>query len=255
MTKITHIIPNLTNGVTYYGKVYTANSKKRVNDRADLMVFAAIPSAFPTEPTGYDLIGTYTTSRTWTAPEDGWFKIEVFGASGRGSSAYITEYDYGGTPMWLYASGSGGGGGGYSCSVVQLKEGDSIDLSCGAVGKNTTATVNSSIEVYEVLKVTSGGTDTNPKYGDYCRTGGTGGVGTGGNVENGNGSTGSANKSDDADYDDTVNCAGGKGGNAYHPDGNKGGDGGSIVNTGISFWGDGKAGFIKISRGNTNIVA
>lgn len=50
MAKITHTIHGLTNGVTYYGKVYSVNPKKRANNRADLAVFAAIPSAFPEEP-------------------------------------------------------------------------------------------------------------------------------------------------------------------------------------------------------------
>ena len=37
-------IPNLTNGVTYYGKVFTVNHKERVNNRIDLPFFEVVPA-------------------------------------------------------------------------------------------------------------------------------------------------------------------------------------------------------------------
>lgn len=45
MAKITHNVTGLTNGVTYYGKVFSVNPKKRANNRADLTVFTAVPAA------------------------------------------------------------------------------------------------------------------------------------------------------------------------------------------------------------------
>ena len=43
-------IAGLTNGVTYYGKVFSVNPKERINSRADLTVFAAVPAAHPKIP-------------------------------------------------------------------------------------------------------------------------------------------------------------------------------------------------------------
>lgn len=76
MAKIEHIFENLTNGATYYGKVFTVNPKKRVNNRADLMVFAAVPAL------GLDLV---------TMPEG---TIVMINESGAPVPFYVAKHDY-----------------------------------------------------------------------------------------------------------------------------------------------------------------
>lgn len=261
MAKITHIIPGLTNGVTYYGKVFSVNPKKRANGRADLTVFAAIPSAFPAEPTDYTLIAKYTTSQTWVAPEDGWFKIEVHGASGKGgSAARDTSTDDDDNTIYQGGSGAGGGGSAYVCSAVKLKKGDVIALVCGAVGSDTTATVTSSVETYGSMKATSGANGGSAWWnngfpnGYNGGTGGVGGTASGGNVSNVNGGKGSNGSTTDwEESKSSVDAAGGTGGAPGHSDGNHGGTGGYLNNYSSYSAASGAAGFIKISRGNTNL--
>lgn len=206
---------------------------------------------FPAEPTEYTLIETYTASQSWTAPEDGYFKIEVFGASGKGGKAYAyyrdNKYYYWGN------GGGGGGGGGYACSNIKLKKGDVIAIVSGAVGSDSTATINSSLESYSKMTVTSGanGTDSSIPNDLYEGKGGAGGVASGGNVANANGGDGS----DGGHGDGGRNGAGGAGGAAGYTGGNAGGVGGTMnASSGETSPGAGKAGFIKIYRGNTNVA-
>ena len=260
MAKITYIIPGLTNGVTYYGKVFSVNPKKRANGRADLTVFAAVPSAFPAEPTDYTLIAKYTTSQTWVAPEDGWFKIEIHGASGNGgmcNSDYEYDYDADIEEVWGHTGGSGGGGA-YVCSAFKLKAGDVLTLVRGTVGSDTSVTAESSMETYSTMVATSGGNGTKASgttSGATKGQGGRGGVASGGNITNVNGSAGSNGAYHKYDYGATVN--GPAGGAPGHADGNTGGRGGGFKGTTAASIspGSGSAGFIKISRGNTNVVA
>ena len=186
---------------------------------------------FPSqEPTAYERIGTYTTSQTWTAPESGYFQIEVFGASGSGGQYYSST-----NMMWC---GGGGGGGGYACSRIKLKKGDKIILSPGSVGATSYAEIDSSMETYLKMSVTSGATGGNGSFGTGG-AGGAGGIASGGNYINANGGTGGAGANGGANR--------GTGGTAGYSGGNAGGKGaGALANEA------GKAGFIKIYRGNTN---
>lgn len=269
MAKISHTFSGLTNGFTYYGKVYTVNPKERANNRADLAVFAATPSAFPDSPTEYLLIDTYTTSQTWEAPEDGWFKVEVHGASGNGGVAqpspgnsWVVTVD--GISYCFYVSGGGGGGSGYSCSTVKLKKGDTVRLAVGSIGSDTTATVSSSVDpIYShSLKVTSGGNGSpgTKAYPSYA-SGGAGGVGSGGNQSNKTGGAGGKGTCDleEGTSSDRPLAAGGTGGTYAVAGGNVGGKGGEwngkqYNDGGLVSPASGKAGFIKISRGNTNVL-
>lgn len=272
MAKITHVFSGLTNGLNYYGKIYSMNPNGRVNNRADLKVFSAIPSEFPAVPDSYILIDTYTESTTFTATEDGWYKFEVFGASGNGGKGYglhdTYEDSYGDTDYrYVAASGGNGGDGGKATSIVKLKQGDTVALTVGAAGSTTSATVNSTAgEIYDVIQVTSGGNGRDASGNGlsgqstmaYAGTGGTGGVASGGNVENINGSTGNngiaknniyvndaaTNVTSTANTNANEGCTtGGTGGygNAYY---NTSGNGAA-----------GSAGFVKVYRGNTNVVA
>lgn len=210
---------------------------------------------FPKKPTDYEIINTYTSSATFTAPENGYFQIEVFGASGKGGKNYddnMPGIDY----EIYFHSGGGGGGGGYAASRIKLKKGDTVVLSPGGVGVASYARISSSIEEYSPLNVTSGanGGDAQlrgrdePSYG----YGGAGGVASGGNYLNknggngGNGNTFLAGDFGDG-YEVSGSRAGGVGGAPGHVDGNAGGKGqDGDNNTAIGY---GKAGFIKVWMG------
>ncbi len=233
------------NGDTIFFDVPSALSE--ISDKRRMMMAGG---GFPAEPTAYNLIGTYTSSQTWTATENGYFQIEVFGASGKGGEAYA-YYDYN---KYRYDgnSGGGGGGGGYACSNIKLKKGDTADIVCGVVGGTSSATINSSIENYSKITVTSGanGTDATMRNELYWGKGGAGGVASGGNVVNANGGAGS----DGSHADGGRSASGGAGGAAGYTGGNAGGAGGGMnASYGATpAPGAGKAGFIKIYRGNTN---
>lgn len=196
---------------------------------------------FPQEPSEYIELALITASQTWTAPEDGHFQVEVFGASGNGGA---------GDKSGSYYGGGGGGGGGYSCSRIMMNKDDTIILTVGGVGMTSSAKINSSIETYDTLSVTSGenGTDADGWEGKVG-VGGAGGIASNGNYANehgGNGSNGVNSSSQGS-------ATGGAGGAAGYTGGNVGGKGaqGSAYNRpGAS----GSAGFIKIYRGNTNIA-
>ena len=194
---------------------------------------------FPEEPSSYNQLALITSSQTWTAPENGYFQIEVFGASGAGGKGEAKgRYSYG---------AGGGGGGGYACSRIKMNAGDTIALTVGAVGATSSATIQSSLETYSSMSVTSGQNGNNPNGNPG--TGGAGGVASGGNYANANGGAGSKGTSK---Y--SAIATGGAGGAAGYTGGNVGGAGGN----GAGPYADetqgraGSTGFIKIYRGNTN---
>lgn len=234
-------------------------------------VIVAVKSAFPEAPSAYSLIGKYTSNQTWTAPEDGYFQIEVFGASGKGGAADFNAASGGATG----ASGGGGGGGGYACSRVKLKKGDTVVIVRGAVGATSSATINSTLESYSTVSVTSGenGGDADCSRSNInasnvdAGTGGAGGTAYGGNYSNKSGNDGSTGGKDDVRKNEgptTIN--GGAGGSSGYTGGNAGGAGGKVriigwekaesqeIDNMIYSASSGKAGFIKIYRGNTNLA-
>ncbi|MBO5715095.1 MAG: hypothetical protein J6S23_01725 [Clostridia bacterium] len=189
-------------------------------------------SFFPQEPSGYEELAIITASQTWTAPENGYFQIEVFGASGNGANGHS-----------VYVAGGGGGGGGYSCSRIKMNKDDTIVLTVGGVGAVSSASINSSLETYDTLSVTSGANGSQGPL-NSGGAGGAGGVASGGNYANLNGGKGGTGSYAQAG-------AGGYGGAAGYTGGNVGGAGGN-GNSGVG--GAGKAGFFKIYRGNTNLT-
>lgn len=216
-------------------------AKKKMASNITVSVISLFPS---TAPSSYSLIGTYTSSQTWTAPENGYFQIEVFGASGTGGT---------GSGGFINASGGGGGGGGYSCSTgVTLNQGDTIVLTVGAVGSTTKAVVNSSYNnSYDhTLQVTSGANGGTAVTYSEPGTGGAGGTASGGKTTNKNGNAGGSGTQGMMSA-----AAGGAGGTAGYSGGNAGGAGGNGSTTnGTNTPGTaGKKGFIKIYRGNTNL--
>lgn len=235
------------------------NYNKESNVSSNIIVIT-----FPSEPTEYVLIDTYTASETFTSSEDGWFQIEVFGASGNGgytAGRYSSNSD---GYYASYGSGGGGGGGGYACSHIKLKKGDTVVITPGAVGENSIVTINSSVVTYDIMQVTSGasGGDAVVSSATSCTAGagGTGGIASGGNYMNSNGNNGTAGKSSSYSMGGSTKT-GGAGGTPGYEGGNTGGQGAAIkwngqttftrnITSGI-VW-NGSAGFIKIYRGNTN---
>lgn len=245
-----------TKNILCNGKVMKTNlyigAKTLLCEMAQMItdIAIAVKSAFPAEPTAYNLIGTYTSSQTWTAPEDGYFQIEVFGASGNGGSTQRTD-------RYMYL-GSGGGGGGYACSKgIKLKKGDTIALVAATAGSTSSATIKSSVESYSALSVTSGGNASNSTT-SAVGAAGAGGVASGGNYANVNGGNGT--KGTTRNFVSFGTFYGGAGGATGYSGGNVGGQGGglyydtdgyeAIIN--LLSPGSGSAGFIKIYRGNTN---
>ena len=208
---------------------------------AFVKIYKGIPT-FPATPSAYSIIGTYPSSFTWTAPEDGWYKIELQGASGDGGKgSYL-----------LFGGGSGGGGGGGGCAIscIEMNKGDTVTFTSAAVGSTTSVVINSSRTSYSTMQVTSGGTGSNYKTADSAHAaGGAGGVATGGQ-ENYNGGAGESGDNSTS----SNNITGGAGGVAGYGSGNVGGAGGNIVDGNAEDAGTGKPSFVKIYRGNTNIV-
>ena len=213
---------------------------------------------FPAEPSAYELIGTYTSSGSFIATEDGWFQVEVFGASGNGGSSRYKTFGSSANKITRLAGGGGGGGGGYSCSRIKMMEGDTITFVCGGVGNNSSANINSSLETYSALSVTSGANGSSGTADTTSSTGGAGGKGgvaTGGNYANNNGGSGGRGNSGYtyADGESSGNGNGGAGGAAGYTGGRVGGKGANVI-IGISPspGAAGSSGFLKIYRGNTN---
>jgi len=208
---------------------------------------------FPEEPSGYELIETVTTSQEWVAPENGWYQVEVFGASGYGGNgSYSTWNDEEGWECNAVRGGSGGGGGAYAKSnLIKLNAGDTIMLTIGQSGETTTVVINSSTgETYNTISCTSGA-----NY-PAVNTIGTGGIATGGNVENTNGGNGAIGEYG-YKQGGTVGGSryGGAGGLAAHALGNAGGKGAAASNGTAAISGTrgaGAAGFVRISYGTND---
>lgn len=268
----------LESGLTYYARVYPMNYKGYAQSFIG-QVGSAIPTEFPAAPSDYILIDTYTSAQTWTAPEDGWYKIEVFGASGAGGNGvlglgiqWFEEYDYDddGEPeetdvYYGLATGGSGGNGGYSCSEVMLRAGDTVILSPGTVGADSTAVFYSSREMYGTITVTSGG---NGGGGTGSLTGGvnnrpptlvggapgTGGKASGGNASNIDGGAGSVGNTNSHGIYNSLNVPAAK--STTSIEGGTVGGSSSYVSYNESHSAEnGQHGYIKVFRGNTNVTA
>lgn len=137
---------------------------------------------FPAEPTSYSEIEQVTTSKTFIAPEDGWFEFIGLAVSGKGGAAASRSWGV------LHVGGGGGGGaGGVVVSVFALNKGESATLSVGG---------SVSISCKEETAIaTGGGGGTNATVYSQQQwispgNGGSGGTASGGNVANLNGNAG-----------------------------------------------------------------
>ena len=218
---------------------------------------------FPNEPSSYHLISTNYDTFTWKAPEDGYFQIEVFGASGNGGDA-IQAISM--STGYAAVTGGGGGGGAYSCSRIKMLAGETIVIDGSlAIGGTVTVNLNSSLETYPAMIVVSGkdGTDASQEnaYRDgKVGVGGAGGTASNGNYKNINGGIGGDGQYFEDFANKAIHIDGGVGGTAAHEDGNVGGVGGGcdykysmFSSTLTPFSGaSGNQAFVKIYRGDTN---
>ncbi len=232
----------LTN-VVVGGKTLVCAAKQMLAD-----VVVAVVSLFPSEPSSYSLIGTYTSSATFTAPEDGWFQIELQGASGNGGEATLNT-----TIIYGAGSGGGGGGGAYACSRVQMKKGDTVIIGGNlAVGGTATVAIKSSRASYSTMQTVSGEVGGVYKLlSDNDAAGGAGGTASGGNYSNVNGNPGGDG---DKGTQSQKLYVGGTGGSPGVSGGNTGGKGADVGYGNKGTPGAGAAAFVKIYRGNTNLA-
>ena len=200
-----------------------------------------IPRVFPDPPTGYAEIEQIRTSKTWTAPEDGYFKFIGLAKSGDGGYSAANRRGYGG--------GSGGSGGIVS-SVFMLNQGDTVSL-----------TINKDIVIVNGLETANayqgkdgqiGKTSTNNSWTGSAGRGGSAGTANGGNLINQNGIAGNNGKeSDPTSGDWNPSVFGGKSvSNSYAGYSTKSGQGAD--RNGMS-QGAGTAAYVVVLRGNTNI--
>ncbi len=200
-----------------------------------------VPRVFPDPPTGYAEIEQIRTSKTWTAPEDGYFKFIGLAKSGDGGYSAANRRGYGG--------GSGGSGGIVS-SVFMLNQGDTVSL-----------TINKDIVIVNGLETANayqgkdgqiGKTSTNNSWTGSAGRGGSAGTANGGNLINQNGIAGNNGKeSDPTSGDWNPSVFGGKSvSNSYAGYSTKSGQGAD--RNGMS-QGAGTAAYVVVLRGNTNI--
>ena len=203
---------------------------------------------FPSEPENYQLIKKYTSSGIFEAPEDGWFKIELFGASGNGGSSglFIGSRVVGDSTtgesyeeeVYYHTGGGGGGGGGCAVSEIRLKKGEKITLTIGETGSVSKAAIASSMEDYPAMNVVSGG------------NGGKGSVGAGGG-----GGYGAAGGSGGSYGGGGGGGWGGRGGTAYVGGGGGGGYGLSGAGGSGSSGGSGSDGGYAAGGGGAQYAA
>ena len=219
-----------------------------------------IPEVFPDKPASeadYSLIETITSSKTWVAPEDGWFMVDVVSASGPGGSAWYNTYQ----SSCACTSGGGGGSGAYARSIFSFTKGQSIPVTVGG---------NASFGSY--LSATSGASGLSASSTSSSARGGSGGTASGGTVSNVQGREGNAGTKASGSMEAELSSGGGSGGSAGGLYPQQGGNGeqvgwtdtydpGSgtvgpnrIVWRTVSTRGNGVSAFVKVFRGNLNLI-
>ncbi len=219
-----------------------------------------VPEVFPDKPASeadYSLIETITSSKTWVAPEDGWFMVDVVSASGPGGSAWYNTYQ----SSCACTSGGGGGSGAYARSIFSFTKGQSIPVTVGG---------NASFGSY--LSATSGTSGLSASSTSSSAIGGSGGTASGGTVSNVQGREGNAGTKASGSMEAELSSGGGSGGSAGGLYPQQGGNGeqvgwtdtydpGSgtvgpnrIVWRTVSTRGNGVSAFVKVFRGNLNLI-
>lgn len=132
---------------------------------------------FPDEPTSYSDLITVASTKTWTAPEDGYFRFIVCGRGGDGGG-------YPNSNGSIYGGG-GGGAGGIAVSVFALNKGETVSCICSIA--QTQINYNGNVATANPGEDGEDGriTTQNP-----TGKGGAGGSASGGNVINKRGGRG-----------------------------------------------------------------
>lgn len=169
-------------------------AKNPTDDNVDI-------SERPASDDEYIPYGTYSINTDWKAPYTGWYKIEVFGASGAGGTPTECGFDEeadGSVNVRCYKSG-GGGSGGYTYSIVALNKDDTVSIVAGESGSLTSAAITSTQDAsysitMEVESGQPGGEASYIKGGiSYSGAAGAGGVvtksGTGKSLNGNSGQT------------------------------------------------------------------
>ena len=224
------------------------------------LIFASFPSRPTSDSNGYIQIQRYGPLRSssalgnnkdhvWTAPEDGWFKIMLFGSSGSGTYGDYDDYtdDDGNKMMWVQ-DGDGGGSGCCAASIVKLNKGDTVDLYIGE-GAHELTHPRYAEDSKVVFHPTTGETYAN-LVATAGKNGGEGGKASGGNYVNKNGNYGEQGDYWEGEYDNGILPGNSDGGRAIVVDGRTGTKGGDASSS--DSYEDGESGFVVILRGNTN---
>lgn len=200
-----------------------------------------IPKVFPDEPTEYIEIEQVRSSKTWTAPEDGWFQFIGLAASGKGG---IDAYGQYGTQH--FGGGGGGGAGGITVSIFALSQGDEITLSVGLGVSITNKKTGETASADSGRSGSDGYESSISSQNYYGGSGGAGGSASGGNVTNKKGPKGGdGGSTSDTSVTPASSLRGRGGRNAYEKYYTQGGSGGNY---------SGSSAYIVVLRGNTNLT-
>lgn len=219
----------LKQSTDYYFAIYTVSSLGVYKQP----IVKSYRFDFPEPPTGYDEIETVSKSKTWSAPEDGYFKFIGVAKSGDGASG-----DWFGINR---CGGGSGGSGGIVVTVLQLYKGQEVNLTVSGDVSIVFDDTNAS--------ATAGGRGNSPKNG-AGGTGGWAGSASGGSEQNIPGRTGNSGGS----VQQGTARGGGSVSTTYEGKTTTSGRGGSWGDAGeISPPTNGTAAKVVILRGNTNI--
>lgn len=216
----------------FYARQFTYNSKKQYQTMLEGATANIIYSEFPEPPTSYGEIETVSKSKTWPAPEDGYFKFIGVAKSGDGASG-----DWFGINR---CGGGSGGSGGIVVTVLQLYKGQEVNL---------TVSGSVSIKFNDMNASATAGTRGNAPLKGAGGTGGRPGSASGGSEQNISGKFGNNGGS--------VQQGTANGGlsvtTSYEGKRTTSGRGGSWGDLGeLSPATNGTAAYIVILRGNTN---
>ena len=183
-----------------------------------------VPDVFPVEPTSWSQISKVTSSTTFTAPEQGWFKFIGVARSGDGGGGNT----WSSTGTRYYRGGGSGGSGAIVASIFPLEQGETVTITLGS-----SATIACKGE---------------SAYAGAGGNGGSAGTANGGNLINKNGSTGET-----GGFDTERNTGGSSRTNTYEGFSTTSGAGGYAPGD-QSMSADPKSAFAVIFRGNTNLT-
>lgn len=178
----------------------------------------------PQEPEAWSEYAQYTSSATFTVPEDGWYRFIFVGKGGNGGDG-TARPERNSYNLKFPATGGGGGAGGLAVHQAYLKKGAAVPLVISALETTAEFTIDGAAVTVTAKCGGNGSSATGSTY-SYSQpgSGGAGGTASGGNIANltgGNGGSGSSRK--------VITAEGFNGGTYWGPEG---GAGGAVNTTG-----------------------